>query len=94
MRNYMDFKLALQEFNDMANKLQLINIPQMTMDDNEEIHIETKKEERTNIIENKSIKLESPINTYPEIDINNLHWLEKFILYIENIINKIKNIFK
>lgn len=89
MRNYMDFKLALQEFNDMANKLQLINIPQMTMDDNEEIHIETKKEERTNIIQ-----LESPINTYPEIDINNLPWFERFILYIENIINKIKNIFK
>ena len=93
-RNYMDFKLALQEFNDMANKLQLINIQQMTMDDNEEIHIETKKEEQTNIIENKSIQLESPINTYPEIDINNLPWFERFILYIENIINKIKNIFK
>ena len=44
MRNYMDFKLALQEFNDMANKLQLINIQQMTMDDNGEVHIETKKE--------------------------------------------------
>ena len=62
MRNSMDFKLALQEFNDMANKLQLINIQQMTMDDNEEIHIETKKEEQTNIIENKSIQLESLIN--------------------------------
>ena len=93
-RNYMDFKLALQEYNDMVNKLQLINIPQMTMDDNGEIHIETKKEEQTNIIENKSIQLESPINTYPEIDINNLPWFERFILYIENIINKIKNIFK
>ena len=93
-RNYMDFKLALQEYNDMVNKLQLINIQQMTMDDNGEIHIETKKEEQTNIIENKSIQLEPPINTYPEIDINNLPWFERFILYIENIINKIKNIFK
>ena len=93
-RNYMDFKLALQEYNDMVNKLQLINIQQMTMDGNGEIHIETKKEEQTNIIENKSIQLESPINTYPEIDINNLPWFERFILYIENIINKIKNIFK
>ena len=93
-RNYMDFKLALQEYNDMVNKLQLINIPQMTMDDNGEIHIETKKKEQTNTIENKSIQLESPINTYPEIDINNLPWFERFILYIENIINKIKNIFK
>ena len=35
----------------MANKLQLINIPQMTMDDNREIHIETKKKEQNNIIE-------------------------------------------
>ena len=94
MRNYMDFKLALQEFNDMANKLQLINIPQMTMDDNEEIHIETKKKEQTNTIENKSIQLESHINTYQEIDINNLSWFERLILYIKNIINKIKNIFK
>ena len=94
MRNYMDFKLALQEFNDMANKLQLINIPQMTMDDNGEIHIETKKKEQTNTIENKSIQLESSINTYQEIDINNLSWFERLILYIKNIINKIKNIFK
>ena len=39
----------------MANKLQLINIPQMTMDDNWEIHIETKKKEQNNTIENKSI---------------------------------------
>ena len=87
-------RMLLQEFNDMANKLQLINIQQMTMDDNGEIHIETKKEEQTNIIENKSIQLESPINTYPEIDINNLPWFERLILYIKNIINKIKNIFK
>ena len=94
MRNSMDFKLALQEFNDMANKLQLINIQQMTMDDNGEVHIETKKEEQTNIIENKSIQLESPINTYPEIDINNLPWFEWFRLYIENSNKKIKNIFK
>ena len=35
-----------------------------------------------------------PFNTYPEIDINNLPWFERFILYIENIINKIKNILK
>ena len=39
----------------MVNKLQLINIPQMTMDDNGEIHIETKKKEQNNTIENKSI---------------------------------------
>ena len=78
----------------MTNKLQLINIPQMTMDDNGEVHIETNKEEQTNTNENKSIQLESPINTYPEIDINNLSWFERLILYIKNIINKIKNIFK
>ena len=94
MRNNMNLKLTLKKLNNMAKKLQLINIQQMTMDDNGEIHIETKKEEQTNIIENKSIQLESPINTYPEIDINNLPWFERFILYIENIINKIKNIFK
>lgn len=91
-RNYMDFRVALEEYNDTFNKLQLINIPQMTMDDNGEIHIESK--EQTNTIENKSIQLESPINTYPEIDTNNLPWLERLILYVENIINKIKNIFK
>ena len=51
----------------MVNKLQLINIPQMTMDDNGEIHIETKKEEQTN-----TIQLEYPINAYSEIDTNNL----------------------
>ena len=39
----------------MVNKLQLINIPQMTIDDNWEIHIETKKKEQNNTIENKSI---------------------------------------
>ena len=93
-RNYMDFRVALQEYNDTFNKLQLINIPQMTMDDNGEIHIETKKKEQTNTIENKSIQLESPINIYPEIDTNNLPWFERLILYIKNIINKIKNIFK
>ena len=93
-RNYMDFRVALQEYNDTFNKLQLINIPQMTMDDNGEIHIETKKKEQTNTIENKSIQLESPINTYSEIDTNNLPLFERLILYIKNIINKIKNIFK
>ena len=93
-RNYMDFRVALQEYNDTFNKLQLINIPQMTMDDNGEIHIETKKKEQTNTIENKSIQLESPINTYQEIDTNNLPWFDRLILYIKNIINKIKNIFK
>ena len=93
-RNYMDFRVALQEYNDTFNKLQLINIPQMTMDDNGEIHIETKKKEQTNTIENKSIQLESPINTNSEIDTNNLPWFERLILYIKNIINKIKNIFK
>ena len=93
-RNYMDFRVALQEYNDTFNKLQLINIPQMTMDDNGEIHIETKKKEQTNTIENKSIQLESPINTYSKIDTNNLPWFERLILYIKNIINKIKNIFK
>lgn len=59
-----------------------------------EVHIETKKKEQTNTIENKSIQLESPINTYQETDINNLSWFERLILYIKNIINKIKNIFK
>lgn len=93
-RNYMDFRVALQEYNDTFNKLQLINIPQMTMDYNGEVHIETKKKEQTNTIENKSIQLESPINTYQETDINNLSWFERLILYIKNIINKIKNIFK
>lgn len=93
-RNYMDFRVALQEYNDTFNKLQLINIPQMTMDDNGEIHIETKKKEQTNTIENKSIQLESPINTNLEIDTNNLPWFERLILYIKNLINKIKNIFK
>ena len=93
-RNYMDFRVALQEYNDTFNKLQLINIPQMTMDDNGEVHIETKKKEQTNTIENKSIQLESPINTYSKIDTNNLPWFERLILYIKNIINKIKNIFK
>lgn len=93
-RNYMDFRVALQEYNDTFNKLQLINIPQMTMDYNGEVHIETKKKEQANTIENKSIQLESPINTYQEIDINNLFWFERLILYIKNIINKIKNIFK
>ena len=93
-RNYMDFRVALQEYNDTFNKLQLINIPQMTMDDNGEIHVETKKKEQTNTIENKSIQLESPINTNLEIDTNNLPWFERLILYIKNIINKIKNIFK
>ena len=93
-RNYMDFRVALQEYNDTFNKLQLINIPQMTMDDNGEVHIETKKKEQTNTIENKSIQVESPINIYPEIDTNNLSWFERLILYIKNIINKIKNIFK
>ena len=89
MRNYMDFKLTLQEYNDMVNKLQLINIPQMTIDDNGEIHIETKKKEQNN-----TIQLESPINAYSEIDTNNLPWFDRLILYIKNIINKIKNIFK
>ena len=93
-RNYMDFRVALQEYNDTFNKLQLINIPQMTMDDNGKVHIETKKKEQTNTIENKSIQLESPINTNLEIDTNNLPWFERLILYIKNIINKIKNIFK
>ena len=81
-------------YNDTFNKLQLINIQQMTMDDNGEIHIETKKKEQNNTIENKSIQLESHINTYPAIDSNNLPWFDRLILYIKNIINKIKNIFK
>ena len=93
-RNYMDFRVAVEEYNDTFNKLQLINIPQMTMDDNGEIHIETKKKEQNNTIENKSIQLESPINAYSEIDTNNLSWFDRLILYIKNIINKIKNIFK
>lgn len=92
-RNYMDFRVAVEEYNDTFNKLQLINIPQMTMDTNGEMHIVSKKEEQTNTIENKSIQFESHINTYPEIDTNNLPWLERLILYVENIINKIKNIF-
>ena len=54
----MDFIVALQEYNDRYNKLQLINILQMTMDYNGEVHIETKKKEQTNTIENKSIQLE------------------------------------
>ena len=92
-RNYMDFRVALQEYNDTFNKLQLINIPQTTMDTNGEMHIVSKKEEQRNTNENKSIQLESHINTYPEIDTNNLPWFERLILYVENIINKIKNIF-
>lgn len=91
---HRDFRVALQEYNNTFNKLQLINIPQMTMDYNGEVHIETKKKEQTNTIENKSIQLESPINTYQETDINNLPWFDRLILYIKNIINKIKNIFK
>ena len=92
-RNYMDFRVAVEEYNDTFNKLQLINIPQTTMDTNGEMHIVSKKEEQRNTNENKSIQLESHINTYPEIDTNNLPWFERLILYVENIINKIKNIF-
>ena len=81
-------------YNDTVNKLQLINIPQMTMDDNGEIHIETKKKKQNNTIENKSIQLELPINAYSEIDTNNIPWIDRLILYTKNIINKIKNIYK